>query len=164
MSEQSNYELPKASEKLGYKFILDAIRDHQNIIEEPVQDSIVEPSEEVIPLKKYFRMGEVSKLLKVEPHVIRYWESEFSSIRPIKSNAGQRVYRRKDVELLSTIKQLLHVEKFSIKGARKRLSEQRTPLMLKQKTATFTQQASLQLHEVELAARQLLNLARNYSP
>lgn len=75
--------------------------------------------------KKYFRIGEVSELIGVEPHVLRYWESEFKKIKPSKTGSGQRVYSRKDVETLHYIRHLLHVEKFSIKGARKKLSEQR---------------------------------------
>jgi len=76
-----------------------------------------------IPEKSYFRIGEVSKLLGVAPYVIRYWESEFKSIRPIRAKSDQRLYRRKDVEELITIKALLYNEKFTINGARKRLAE-----------------------------------------
>ncbi len=75
--------------------------------------------------KKYFRIGEVSDLLKVEPHVLRYWESEFSVIRPVKSKSGHRVYTRRDVEALHRIRHLLHVEKYSVKGAKKKLSEKK---------------------------------------
>ena len=77
----------------------------------------------LIPEKLYFRIGEVSKLLGVAPYVIRYWESEFKSIRPIRAKSDQRLYRRKDVEELITIKALLYNEKFTINGARKRLAE-----------------------------------------
>ncbi len=75
--------------------------------------------------KKYFRIGEVSHLLGVEPHVIRYWESEFSAIRPVKAKSGHRVYTKRDVEHLHLIRHLLHVEKFSIKGAKKKLTEKK---------------------------------------
>jgi DNA-binding transcriptional MerR regulator len=75
--------------------------------------------------KKYFRIGEVSQLLGVEPYVLRYWENEFSSVRPVKSKSGQRVYSRRDVETLHYIRHLLHVEKFSIKGAKKKVLERR---------------------------------------
>lgn len=75
--------------------------------------------------KKYFRIGEVSEIVGVEAYVLRYWESEFKIVRPVKSRSGQRVYLRKDVESLLYIRHLLHFEKFSIKGAKKRIQEKR---------------------------------------
>jgi DNA-binding transcriptional MerR regulator len=74
-----------------------------------------------IPDKLFFRIGEVSQLVGVEPYVLRYWESEFPGLSPKKSNTGQRMFRRKDVELLLNIKQLLYDKKFTIEGARKAL-------------------------------------------
>jgi DNA-binding transcriptional MerR regulator len=74
-----------------------------------------------IPDKLFFRIGEVSQLVGVEPYVLRYWESEFPGLSPKKSNTGQRMFRRKDVELLLNIKQLLYEKKFTIEGARKAL-------------------------------------------
>jgi DNA-binding transcriptional MerR regulator len=71
-----------------------------------------------IPDKLYFKIGEVSELLGVEAYVLRYWESEFPSLSPKKSGTGHRLYRRKDVELLLRIKQLLYERKFTIEGAR----------------------------------------------
>ena len=71
--------------------------------------------------KFYFRIGEVSELVGVEPHVLRYWETEFRAVRPRKSGKGQRVYSRRDVELLVRIRQLLYVEGYTIEGARRRL-------------------------------------------
>jgi DNA-binding transcriptional MerR regulator len=76
-----------------------------------------------LPQKLYFRIGEVARLLEVKPHVIRFWEKEFKSLRPKKSATGQRIFNRKDVERLSTIKHLLYVERFTIEGARKHLRE-----------------------------------------
>lgn len=78
---------------------------------------------DLIPEKSYFRIGEVSKLLGVAPYVIRYWESEFKSIRPMRAKSDQRLYRKKDVEELMAIKELLYSEKFTISGAKKRLTE-----------------------------------------
>jgi DNA-binding transcriptional MerR regulator len=78
---------------------------------------------DLIPEKSYFRIGEVSKLLGVAPYVIRYWESEFKSIRPMRAKSDQRLYKRKDVEDLMVIKELLYKEKFTISGAKKRLTE-----------------------------------------
>jgi DNA-binding transcriptional MerR regulator len=74
-----------------------------------------------IPDKLFFRIGEVSQLVGVEPYVLRYWESEFPGLAPKKSSTGQRMFRRKDVELLLNIKHLLYHEKFTIEGARKAL-------------------------------------------
>ena len=74
-----------------------------------------------IPNKLYFKIGEVSQLVGVEAYVLRYWESEFPGLSPRKSETGQRMFRRKDVELLLRIKHLLYDQKFTIEGARKAL-------------------------------------------
>ena len=74
-----------------------------------------------LPPKLFFRIGEVAGLVGVEPHVLRYWEREFRSIRPTKSAKGQRVYSRKDVENLLRVRDLLYRDGFTIAGARKRL-------------------------------------------
>jgi DNA-binding transcriptional MerR regulator len=74
-----------------------------------------------IPDKLYFKIGEVSELLGVEPYVLRYWETEFSVLSPKKSGTGHRLYRRKDVELLLRIKHLLRDKRFTIEGARQSL-------------------------------------------
>jgi DNA-binding transcriptional MerR regulator len=74
-----------------------------------------------IPDKLYFKIGEVSELLGVEPHVLRYWETEFPGLSPKKSGTGHRLYRRKDVELLLRIKDLLYEKRFTIEGARQSL-------------------------------------------
>ena len=76
-----------------------------------------------IPDKLYFKIGEVSDLLGVEPYVLRYWETEFALLSPKKSGTGHRLYRRKDVELLLRIKHLLYDRKFTIEGARQSLHE-----------------------------------------
>ncbi len=77
-----------------------------------------------IPDKLFFRIGEVSEIVGVEPYVLRYWESEFPGLSPKKSSSGQRMFRRKDVELLLKIRQLLYEKKFTIEGARKALQKQ----------------------------------------
>jgi DNA-binding transcriptional MerR regulator len=74
-----------------------------------------------LPPKLYFRIGEVAELVGVEPHVLRYWEREFRSIRPTKSAKGQRVYSRRDVENLMRVRELLYREGFTIAGAKKKL-------------------------------------------
>jgi DNA-binding transcriptional MerR regulator len=74
-----------------------------------------------IPDKLYFRIGEVSDLVGVEPHVLRYWETEFPAVGPKKSGTGHRMYRRKEVELLLKIKYLLYEKKYTVEGARQYL-------------------------------------------
>lgn len=74
-----------------------------------------------IPDKLFFKIGEVSQLVGVEAYVLRYWETEFPGLSPRKSDTGQRMFRRKDVELLLNIKHLLYDRKFTIEGARKAL-------------------------------------------
>jgi DNA-binding transcriptional MerR regulator len=90
-----------------------------------------------IPDKLYFKIGEVSDLLGVEPYVLRYWETEFAMLSPKKSGTGHRLYRRKDVELLLRIKHLLYDRKFTIEGARQSLHEEtRNPKTRAVKTGT----------------------------
>ncbi len=74
-----------------------------------------------IPDKLYFRIGEVSRLAGIKPYVLRFWETEFSSLGPKKSGKGHRLYRRKDVELVLEIKRLLYDMRYTIEGARKYL-------------------------------------------
>lgn len=76
-----------------------------------------------IPNKLYFRIGEVSELIDVKPYVLRYWETEFPDIKPTKSKSGQRLYKRRDVELLFKIKSLLYDQGFTINGARLKLKD-----------------------------------------
>jgi len=78
-----------------------------------------------IPDKSYFRIGEVSRILGVEPYVVRYWESEFKTIKPVRTTSDQRLYRKKDVEKLVTIRNLLYSEQFTIAGAKKKLSRRK---------------------------------------
>ena len=73
--------------------------------------------------KLYYRIGEVSRITGVKPYVLRYWESEFRWMSPQKSRSKQRLYRRKDIEMILLIQKLLHEERFTIAGARKRLRE-----------------------------------------
>src|ERR1700753_1319059 len=81
-----------------------------------------------IPDKLFCRIGEVSEIVGVEPYVLRYWESEFPALTPKKSSSGQRMFRRKDVELLLRIKHLLYDQTFTIEGARKaRTTEAKAP-------------------------------------
>jgi DNA-binding transcriptional MerR regulator len=76
-----------------------------------------------IPDRPYFKIGEAARLCAVKPYVLRYWETEFRSIKPHKTRSQQRLYRRKDLELLLKIRHLLYKERFTIEGARARLRE-----------------------------------------
>ena len=74
-----------------------------------------------LPDKLYFKIGEVAKLVGVKPYVLRHWETEFPAIRPGKTRSKHRLYRRRDVEALLEIKRLLHNERYTIEGAKRRL-------------------------------------------
>jgi DNA-binding transcriptional MerR regulator len=167
MDEKSTILIPSASEKQGYKYLLDRawarrrkeknqsselqndttqapdlpasaeVFEQEALSQSEIQSELeLAPEEEcsislspsagleLDPDKNYYRIGEVAHLLSVEPHVLRYWENEFSHIRPTKSG-GQRVYNRKTVESLQQIQHLLYKEGFSISGARKRIKEER---------------------------------------
>ena len=76
-----------------------------------------------LPNKLYFRIGEVAKILEVKPYVLRYWETEFSVLKPGKTPSRHRLYRKRDVETLLEIKRLLYEEGFTIAGAKKRIKE-----------------------------------------
>jgi DNA-binding transcriptional MerR regulator len=76
-----------------------------------------------IPDKPFFKIGEAARLCALKPYVLRYWETEFHSIKPQKTHSGQRLYRRQDVELVLRIRNLLYDQRFTIEGARTRLRE-----------------------------------------
>lgn len=76
-----------------------------------------------VPDRLYFRIGEVSSITGVPPYVLRYWESEFPALQPRKSGGGQRLYRKRDVALILEIKKLLYQERYTVAGARRRLTE-----------------------------------------
>ncbi|NBT58524.1 MerR family transcriptional regulator [bacterium] len=124
---------------------------------EAIEESLPLELAELPEGKKYFRIGEVASLLKVEPYVLRYWESEFKTIKPVKAGSGHRVYSRKDVETLQLIKHLLYNEKFSIKGAKKKLSEK------KKEVKAVTQPNTKALKEVAAGLKELVNFLRTNS-
>ena len=116
-----------------------------------------------IPDKLYFRIGEVSRVSGVKPHVLRYWESEFPAITPRKSGSGHRLYRRKDVELILEIKRLLYEERFTIEGARKFLGQRAKRVVSKPSKATvqgelFAPSSSTVLDEVRRELEEILVL------
>jgi len=76
-----------------------------------------------IPEKLFFKIGEISEILQVEPYVLRYWESEFPFLRPKKNKAGHRVYTKKNLELIIQVRNLLYKEKYTIAGVKKRFAQ-----------------------------------------
>ncbi|MFQ5514834.1 MAG: MerR family transcriptional regulator [Myxococcota bacterium] len=85
----------------------------------------MDPIEKILkslPDKTYFRIGEVARITRLKPYVLRFWETEFKMVSPPKSRSGQRMYRKKDIETVLRVKQLLYKERFTIEGARKRLA------------------------------------------
>ncbi len=81
-------------------------------------------AEIVIPDKLYFRIGEVAKLCRLPAYVLRFWETEFAQLKPVKGSTGQRMYRKRDVESVVRIKKLLYEDGFTIAGARQQLREE----------------------------------------
>ena len=79
------------------------------------------PAERKVPNKLFFKIGEVCEITDTQPYVLRYWESEFPALAPAKNSSGQRIYRRRDIDTVLRIKQLLYEEGFTIAGAKKRL-------------------------------------------
>ena len=81
------------------------------------------------PDKLYYKIGEVAQLVGVRTSVLRFWENEFSFLKPEKSSTGQRIYTKKEVELIQEVKRLLYSEKYTLEGVKKRLTGRRKPLM-----------------------------------
>jgi DNA-binding transcriptional MerR regulator len=77
------------------------------------------------PVQEFFSIGEVCELTGLKPHVLRYWESQFRFLSPAKNRSGNRVYQRREIELITLVKQLLYTEKYTIDGARQKVDEHR---------------------------------------
>jgi DNA-binding transcriptional MerR regulator len=122
------------------------------------------PQKTEIPDKLYFRIGEVARLCTVAPYVLRFWESEFSQLKPNKSGTGQRLYRRRDVEMALRVKRLLYDEGYTIAGARqaiqaetrsKRSGQPELPLPQQQQQV---QRTEARLHKVRKELREILGI------
>jgi DNA-binding transcriptional MerR regulator len=122
-----------------------------------------------IPDKLYFRIGEVAKLCKVEAYVLRFWESEFPQLRPNKSGTGQRLYRKRDVEMALQVKRLLHEEGYTIAGARqllqsegreaKKQNNSQPDLPLKtQSSGSHTDKNELRLQRLRMELKEILGM------
>lgn len=107
------------------------------------------------PVQEFFSIGEVCEITDLKPHVLRYWESQFKFLNPAKNRSGNRVYQRKEVELILLVKHLLYTEKYTIEGARLKVEEHRRAGDLK----AFAR-AALSLETVESLERELKDLLR----
>jgi len=107
------------------------------------------------PVQEYFSIGEVCNLTDLKPHVLRYWESQFKFLNPAKNRSGNRVYQRKEIELILLVKHLLYVDKYTIEGARLKLDEHRKAGDLRD-----VARAALSLATVESLERELKDLLR----
>src|SRR5215831_16727027 len=111
----------------------------------------------VIPDKLYFRIGEVSSLCRLPAYVLRFWETEFPHLKPVKSSTGQRMYRRKDVETVLRIKKLLYDEGFTIAGARQQLRIESTAAK-HQTPLPFPSHAPAELRRIRNGLEEILTL------
>ena len=107
------------------------------------------------PVQEFFSIGEVCELTDLKPHVLRYWESQFKFLNPQKNRSGNRVYQRKEIELIQLVKHLLYVDKYTIDGARLKVDEHRKAGDLRS-----VARAALSLETVESLERELKDLLR----
>jgi DNA-binding transcriptional MerR regulator len=113
--------------------------------------------EVLIPDKLYFRIGEVATLCHLPAYVLRFWESEFPQLKPVKSSTGQRMYRKRDVESVLRIKQLLYDQGFTISGARQQLRSE-TKSDKAQAAIPFPAQSAAGLQHIRQGLREILDL------
>ena len=111
----------------------------------------------LIPDKLYFRIGEVATLCRLPAYVLRFWESEFPQLKPVKSSTGQRMYRKRDVESVLRIKQLLYEQGFTISGARQQLRAE-TKSDKGQAAIPFPPQSAPELQHIRQGLREILDL------
>jgi len=102
------------------------------------------------PVQEFFSIGEVCSLTELKPHVLRYWEGQFRFLSPAKNRSGNRVYQRREVELIQLVKQLLYTEKYTIEGAKRRLDELRKASELRPQAREALEEATWQGIESEL--------------
>jgi len=111
----------------------------------------------VVPEKLYFRIGEVARLCRLPAYVLRFWETEFPQLKPVKSNTGQRMYRRKEVEAVLRVKKLLYEEGFTIAGARQQLrADGKTEK--NQSPLPFPSQSSADLRRIRHGLQEILTM------
>ena len=103
------------------------------------------------PVQEFFSIGEVCDLTDLKPHVLRYWESQFKFLNPAKNRSGNRVYQRREVELIVLVKHLLYTEKYTIEGARQKVEEQRKGGGLRSAARSALTLQTLEALEADLA-------------
>lgn len=114
-----------------------------------------------IPDRMFFKIGEVASLAKLQPYVLRYWETEFPLLSPSKTNSQQRMYTRADVQNVLLIKHLLYEKRFSIEGARKHLSElRRSGQLVAARTSQKTSHESPLFEQAKKELREIIDLCR----
>ncbi|HJP84351.1 MAG TPA: MerR family transcriptional regulator [Gemmatimonadaceae bacterium] len=102
------------------------------------------------PVQEFFSIGDVCTLTDLKPHVLRYWESQFKFLHPAKNRSGNRVYQRREIELIMLVKQLLYTEKFTIDGARQKIDEYRKSGELKSVARAALDSQAVETMESEL--------------
>ncbi len=108
------------------------------------------------PVQEFFSIGEVCELTELKPHVLRYWESQFKFLSPAKNRSGNRVYQRREIEMVQLVKHLLYGEKYTIEGARQKLDEFRKVGGIKPAARTGLDAETIQLVEQDL--REILGI------
>lgn len=102
------------------------------------------------PIQEFFSIGDVCQLTDLKPHVLRYWESQFRFLNPAKNRSGNRVYQRREIELIMLVKHLLYSEKYTIEGARRRIEQYRRTGLLKSEARFALQKETVENLSTEL--------------
>ena len=103
------------------------------------------------PVREFFSMGDVCSLTDLKPHVLRYWESQFRFLHPAKNRSGNRVYQRREIELIMLVRQLLYTEKYTIDGARQKIDEYKKNGELRSVARTALDMQTVESLETDLA-------------
>jgi DNA-binding transcriptional MerR regulator len=114
------------------------------------------------PVQEFFSIGDVCQLTELKPHVLRYWESQFRFLNPAKNRSGNRVYQRREIELIMLVKHLLYTEKYTIEGARRRIEQYRRSGTLKTEARFALQRETIENLRAELRA--VLDLLEGKTP
>ena len=102
------------------------------------------------PIQEFYSIGDVCQLTDLKPHVLRYWESQFRFLNPAKNRSGNRVYQRREIELIMLVKHLLYSEKYTIEGARRRIEQYRRTGLLKSEARFALQMETIENLSTEL--------------
>lgn len=114
------------------------------------------------PVQEFFSIGDVCQLTDLKPHVLRYWESQFRFLNPAKNRSGNRVYQRREIELIMLVKHLLYTEKYTIEGARRRIEHYRRTGLLKSEARVALERETIESLRDEL--KRILDLLDSKSP